>query len=109
MDRMARSQGGEHELSLPNHLLFPARPARISLLVPAVSVPPNPLSRFNCQHDQSKMKRFLLFLLASLGIAAIIVTVAMKVSIPLAVDSDFQVLYYTDYGLVRNMNIYDQE
>ncbi len=55
------------------------------------------------------MKRFLLFLLASLVIAAIIVTVAMKVSIPLAVDSDFQVLYYTDYGLVRNMNIYDQE
>src|SRR5215211_8921501 len=55
------------------------------------------------------MKRFLLFLLASFVIATIMVIVALKISIPLAVDSDFQVLYYTDYGFVRNMDIYDQE
>ena len=55
------------------------------------------------------MKRFLLILLSAFTIATIMVVVALKISIPLAVDSDFRVLYYTDYGLVRNMDIYDQE
>lgn len=35
------------------------------------------------------------------------VIVALKVPIPLAVNSDFQVLYYTTQGLLRGVDVYD--
>ena len=55
------------------------------------------------------MKRFFLFLSASFLIAVAMIVIARKVSIPLAVDSDFQVLYYTNHGLVHGIDVYDQE
>ncbi len=47
--------------------------------------------------------------LSFLLLAIILPVIALKVSIPLAVDSDFQVLYYTDYGLIHGIDVYEQE
>jgi len=55
------------------------------------------------------MKRSLPILIAAFILAVIMLLVALKVSIPLAVNSDFQVLYYTNRGLLRGINVYDQE
>jgi hypothetical protein len=55
------------------------------------------------------MKSVLLILFVSFLISLIMVMVVQNVSIPLAVDSDFQVLYYTNHGFVRGINVYDQE
>lgn len=53
------------------------------------------------------MKRPLVFLLSSFLLATIMVLVALKIPIPLAVNSDFQVLYYTTQGLIRGVDVYD--
>jgi len=53
------------------------------------------------------MKRPLLFLLSSFFLATIMVLVALEIPIPLAVNSDFQVLYYTTQGLIRGVDVYD--
>lgn len=53
------------------------------------------------------MRRILLFLLLSLLLATLMLAVALKVPIPLAVNSDFQVLYYTTEGLLRGVHVYD--
>jgi len=60
------------------------------------------------------MKRNILLPRWALGLSFLLLVIilpviALKVSIPLAVDSDFQVLYYTDYGLIHGIDVYDQE
>lgn len=55
------------------------------------------------------MKRYFLFLLVGILLASMMVLVALNLSIPLAIDSDFQVLYYTTQGLLNDVDIYDQE
>ncbi|NJN80454.1 MAG: hypothetical protein HC797_08270 [Anaerolineales bacterium] len=35
------------------------------------------------------------------------VVIALKIPIPLATNSDFKVIYYTDQGLIRGIDVYD--
>lgn len=53
------------------------------------------------------MKRFLLFLLLAILLATLMLVVALKVPVPLATNSDFKVLYYTDQGLTLGIDVYD--
>lgn len=53
------------------------------------------------------MKRTILILLAIVFIAVIMVAVALKVPMPLATNSDFKVIYYTNQGLTLGIDVYD--
>jgi len=53
------------------------------------------------------MKRILLFLLAIVLLATVMIVIAMKIPIPLATNSDFKVIYYTDQGLTLGIDVYD--
>lgn len=53
------------------------------------------------------MKRAVILLFSVFSLAVLMLVVALKVPIPLAVDSDFQVLYYTTQGLTRGVDVYD--
>ncbi len=53
------------------------------------------------------MKRPIILFASVLFLATIMVLVALKIPIPLAVNSDFQVLYYTTQGLIRGVDVYD--
>jgi hypothetical protein len=53
------------------------------------------------------MKRTAIISVFILLLAAIMILVALKVPIPLATNSDFKVIYYTDQGLTRGINVYD--
>jgi hypothetical protein len=53
------------------------------------------------------MKRTILILLAIVFIAVILVVVALKVPIPLATNSDFKVIYYTNQGLTLGIDVYN--
>jgi hypothetical protein len=55
------------------------------------------------------MKRILIHFLSLFLLASLMVIVALKVPIPLATNSDFRVLYYTDQGLTRGINVYDHQ
>jgi hypothetical protein len=54
------------------------------------------------------MKRTVIFLVVAMGIVLLMVLIALRLQIPLATNSDFQVLYYTTRGLVQGIGIYDQ-
>jgi hypothetical protein len=54
------------------------------------------------------MKRLAIFLVLSLCIVSLMVLAALWLRIPLATNSDFQVLYYTTHGLLQGIGIYDQ-
>ena len=53
------------------------------------------------------MKRISLIILASAFIAAMMVVVALKIPIPLATNSDFKVIYYTNQGLTLGIDVYN--
>jgi hypothetical protein len=55
------------------------------------------------------MKRYSLYILSGILLAGLILWIALKVSIPLATNSDFQVLYYTNVGLLQGVDVYDQQ
>lgn len=55
------------------------------------------------------MKRLLLSILLAALLATLMIFLALKLPIPLATNSDFQVLYYTNYGLIHGVDIYDQQ
>jgi hypothetical protein len=54
------------------------------------------------------MKRTVILVTVSLCIAGLMILAALRLQIPLAVNSDFQVIYYTTRGLVQGIGIYDQ-
>ena len=53
------------------------------------------------------MKRLVFFLLSSFLLAFLMLMVALKVPMPLATNSDFKVIYYTDQSLTLGINVYD--
>ena len=54
------------------------------------------------------MKRAAIILVVLICMAGLMVFIALRLQIPLATNSDFQVLYYTTHGLLRGIEIYDQ-
>jgi hypothetical protein len=54
------------------------------------------------------VKRTAIILVVLICIASLMVLTALQLQIPLATNSDFQVLYYTTHGLVEGVGIYDQ-
>ncbi|PWB74933.1 MAG: hypothetical protein C3F07_06630 [Anaerolineales bacterium] len=96
------------EAYFTNDLLFSARSAWVSVLAFSLSVPLVEVSRFNSRHCSTEMKRALILLLSFILLAVVMVVVALKVPVPLAINSDFQVLYYTTHGLLRGIDVYDQ-
>jgi hypothetical protein len=54
------------------------------------------------------MKKYFLYILSLVFLAGIMTLVALKIPIPLAIDSDFQVLYYTNLGMLNGVDVYDQ-
>lgn len=54
------------------------------------------------------MKRILIYLIFFCVLVGIMLAIALKIPIPLATNSDFRVLYFTNLGLIQGINIYDQ-
>ncbi|HSM71165.1 MAG TPA: hypothetical protein VK851_06450, partial [Anaerolineales bacterium] len=53
------------------------------------------------------MKRTLLYPTIIILLAAVMVVVALTIPMPLATNSDFKVIYYTDQGLTLGIDVYN--